>query len=298
MVSRSFFVIFSLIFSLKTLAWETDQYTNRAASLGDSTAYMNAKVNTEILSVIESWKLEDNYNENLFVRQVYKRLSGNHLFTKYEAWLLNSPEIDKLALKTNIYHGADFIGGRFNIFFSGSPTILAGDVRFGCDKPSHFVSEGYTYFWLYHSEGLDFKKILSLGMISERSILGTTVSGVYSSGDLIANFEGFRFYESLFNPQILTNKGALIAWTPQGPRLRHPFDFRDHITEAWDEALYPPALLPHLQKTVLMNLKNLCGEYLRQPDLYRPKFESMIFKRYGELGLKIHPENRLENVCR
>ncbi|MDZ4678693.1 MAG: hypothetical protein SGI74_14440 [Oligoflexia bacterium] len=293
-------LLFLLLPTQSVLAWETDQFTKRFSPLQDSTLKLNAKVNSELSAVIQDWKPIDGTNEILFVKRVYKRLSDNHLFSHYESWINNSIYINKsdIKQKDSIYAGASLSSSRFNFFFDGAPTVYAGGARFGTDKTGHFFSEGYIYYQLFHNVRLSLEKILNYGIRSELAIFGLKISGVYSSGDLVANYEGFRFYESLFNSVVDPIKGSIIAWSPQGPVMRRGFDWRDYVSEIWDEALYPPVLIKPLQKTVLNNLIKLCNDFLRNPIKFKPQNEDALISRYSHLGLHFQTQNRLENVCR
>jgi hypothetical protein len=85
-----------------------------------------------------------------------------------------------------------------------SPTVNMYGSEFGTDKIAHLFQQGYTYYKIYHralTEGATPEeataKAVRWGQKSERTFFGTLVAGVYSNGDLAANYVGLKFYEGL-----------------------------------------------------------------------------------------------------
>jgi hypothetical protein len=88
-----------------------------------------------------------------------------------------------------------------------SPTVNLYDSEFGTDKIAHVFQQGYTYYKTYRhalAEGATpaeaTSKAIRWGQKSERTFYGTLVAGVYSNGDLCANYLGLKFYQGLTNP--------------------------------------------------------------------------------------------------
>jgi len=85
-----------------------------------------------------------------------------------------------------------------------SPTVNMYGSEFGTDKIAHLFQQGYTYYKISHhalAEGATPEeataKAVRWGQKSERTFFGTLVAGVYSNGDLAANYVGLKFYEGL-----------------------------------------------------------------------------------------------------
>ncbi|MCE9590677.1 MAG: hypothetical protein K8S99_09160 [Planctomycetes bacterium] len=91
-----------------------------------------------------------------------------------------------------------------------SSTIRVYGVFMGTDKIGHFHDLGHLYYKDYlgyvRDGDTDQKacaKIVSeysKGVVSEKGIVGSVVSGVYSNADLACNYAGMRFYQNLTEP--------------------------------------------------------------------------------------------------
>ena len=167
-----------------------------------------------------------------------------------------------------------------------SPTVNMYGSEFGTDKIAHLFQQGYTYYKISHralAEGATPEeataKAVRWGQKSERTFFGTLVAGVYSNGDLAANYVGLRFYEGLTQtitlgdstrPAVLRLKDGL--WTfNDGVNLRDdllkPF-ISDHLNEALNPSIFT---------------KNLGMRwYLRR--VVRKRSCAQWFERYPELS--------------
>lgn len=112
-------------------------------------------------------------------------------------------------------------------YFVFASTVNAYGTYMGIDKFGHFINQGFEYFQLFHeslAQGLDpqqsLKKIVQWGVETEDGLFGSIVDGVYSNGDLAANFAGFIFYQNFLQPLKINNqiypqiikKGTDGAW--------------------------------------------------------------------------------------
>jgi hypothetical protein len=78
-----------------------------------------------------------------------------------------------------------------------APTINMYGYYFGTDKLGHFCMMGHTYYKMYtyflnHGKTPEqaHAAIVTYGQILEQTYLGTLIKGVYSNGDLSANYAG------------------------------------------------------------------------------------------------------------
>jgi hypothetical protein len=90
------------------------------------------------------------------------------------------------------------------ICFTISPTVNLYGSQFGTDKIAHLFQQGYDYYKIYNralaegaTPGEAANKAVRWGQKTERTIFGTLVAGVYSNGDLCANYAGLKFYLGL-----------------------------------------------------------------------------------------------------
>jgi hypothetical protein len=85
-----------------------------------------------------------------------------------------------------------------------SPTIEIAGVRVGTDKLSHFFLGGPWLEITYRaalkrgaSRDEATRRAIALGILTERTVLGASSSGIVSLGDLEANYQGFLFFRPL-----------------------------------------------------------------------------------------------------
>ncbi len=277
-------------------AYETDQFTARSYSIADSTALLNARVNRELERVAADWS--GARNDRRFARAVYWRLGGPHWVDRIERWAMRSAEISKVRQRKpeSIYAGAPFWTTRFVTWFGLGPTLRLGGVLIGSDKLGHFMSQGFKYY-RRHDGGLDEPAVMRLGRRTEVGFFGKVTTGVFSNADLVANYEGYRFYRGLFEDGVVPGKPAIVAWRGGRPHLQRPFDFADYVTDFWDEALNPNDYGTHLEIRVLRSLVALCDIYRADPGAFTPGDEPALVERYAAIGLRPSVENRLDSVC-
>ena len=137
-----------------------------------------------------------------------------------------------------------------------SPTVKMYGSHFGTDKIAHLFQQGYSYYKIYTRALAEGKtpdeatqKAVRWGQETERGIFGTLISGVYSNGDLAANYVGLKFYQGLTEavkigtdtrPAMLLLKNGV--WTMNesvAPRelLLKPF-ISDHFNEALNPSIF------------------------------------------------------------
>jgi hypothetical protein len=76
--------------------------------------------------------------------------------------------------------------------------------------------------------------MFQFGVKLEHSIQGTKLTGVFSPGDLEANYQGFVFYH-----QLCHGEEPLISRQEGGWQFSGSFDIRDYIYPKWDESWNP-----------------------------------------------------------
>mgnify|MGYP000573772770 CR=1 FL=1 len=92
-------VTLSALLPSGSLAYETDQLTNRGDPIEDSTEVLNRRVNETITKIVEGW--DRGHDEMAFVNAIYRDIGGVHWVDRIERWAMRSPEVfDRL------YHAA------------------------------------------------------------------------------------------------------------------------------------------------------------------------------------------------
>ena len=156
------------------------------------------------------------------------------------------------------------------ICFTISPMVKLYDSEFGTDKIAHFFQQGYSYYKIYNralAEGATpedaSRKAVHWGQKTEQTIFGTLVAGVYSNGDLAANYVGMKFYQGLTReirigdstmPPILILRDGLWTFNDNvdlKEALLRPF-ISDHLNEALNPSIFTKnlGLRSYVRRTV------------------------------------------------
>ena len=121
------------------------------------------------------------------------------------------------------------------------------DRRVGVDKLGHFFVEGFGFFRrAYIKEGGSVEAAVRWGKFTEDSYFGLTTTGVYSNADLVANFNGMRFWNMLFlfskDPVFESYKRShkdrpFFSCKDSKWTLNKRFSLRFFLDDSWDESM-------------------------------------------------------------
>ncbi|MCP4902730.1 MAG: hypothetical protein GY906_37690 [bacterium] len=252
-------------------ALETDQYYAWTQPLADSTAALNAKLNLELELAIEHVAAR-NGEELPQCTDIAERLMKQLHFTTFqdfELWTLNTTLIDRYPAnpeqeleyrQSNLYHRHGVLD--VSTWLPNVPTIEVNGIRLGTDKLAHFVSSGWRWHREYVKElerGLSHeeaeRQILDSGLYWERSLMGSLATGVFSPGDLEANYRGMEYYYSLCHGEEPVLESSAAGW-----EIRRPFDFSTVIGPEWDESYNTPIYSKRRWRKVRPVLVGYCEE--------------------------------------
>lgn len=277
-------------------AYETDQFNNRLQVIKDSAPVMNKKVTLAIAETITN--LHGPRDEMAVVNGIYYKIGGKHWVDKLERFAMESSQVERLNSSDNdsIYYGHPIWTTRVAFFFGIDETVRISGVLVGTDKFGHFLSQGRKFYKRWLKVG-DESKAAEQSAFTERAIFGQMSTGSYSNADLVANYEGYLFYRSLFEGDVITNKPAILTWIDGRWIMQRPFDWSDHVNDYWDEALnvnhYDKLLYPRMRTRLL----TLCDDYQSYPELFTIHNEELLKDRYHHLQLRDTSELRLSNLC-
>jgi len=185
---------------------------------------------------------------------------------------------------------------RVTALFGVGKTIRINDQLIGTDKLGHFISQGRKYYRRFIRYGSE-ARAAEQSAATERTIFGQLANGIYSNADLVANYEGHRFYRSLFEDDIIDGKPAILRWENDDWVVQREFDWADHVNEYWDEALnvnyFDAGLYKHMHRTLI----SYCPQYWQEPSLYTIVNEQRLKERYAFLRLHDNSELRLDSLC-
>jgi hypothetical protein len=197
----------------------------------------------------EKIKLKYLRSEDAIAREAFAQLgNGFPPFTSMGTWMDSHHFLAQPArYRTSLWKSIFILNP--GVALTISPTVNLYGSEFGTDKIAHIFQQGYTYYKLYHralaegatpAEATD--KAVRWGQKSERTFYGTLVAGVYSNGDLCANYVGLKFYQGLTNPITIgdTTRPAVLE-------LREGrWIFRSNVAEL----LLKPLISEHLNEAL------------------------------------------------
>ena len=291
-----FLIAIAFLAPCTSKGYETDQFHNRLEELEDSTVILDRKVNQTLETIVSEWQGPRNDSE--FVLSVFRAIGGYHWVDKLERWVMTSDEIDRLSTpkRESIYSGHPIWATRVAGLFGVGPTIKVNGQLIGSDKLGHFLSQGKKFYFRYEQTPNEIEAA-EQSAFTERAIFGQFTTGVYSNADLVANYEGYRFYRSLFEDNIIEGKPAIVKWVEDGWQIQRPFTWADHVNAYWDEALninhFDGLLYPHMKE----RLTGFCSDYEKEPARYRVEEEERLKSRYQHIQLRDTSELRLDVLC-
>ncbi|MBI3544576.1 MAG: hypothetical protein HY075_14995 [Deltaproteobacteria bacterium] len=235
------------------LAMECDNFTGRDRPVKDALDVLNTYTNELLDAALAKANDTDKKcdRERLF-RKLDRQLATTPVGI-VEKWAEHSKLIERLQDDPNspesIYNG--FNGWKYPLLKASG---IANSIRvnghvIGTDKLGHFMAEGYKTYQLWSEEGGSLERAMGWGIRTEESYFGLLVSCIKSYADLAANYAGATFYWSIVDgksPYFTCREGKFV-------RVRD-FDWKDYVTDAWDEAINCSQFTRSMGATVLTNL--------------------------------------------
>ena len=232
---------------------ETDGFTNRYAPLADSSVIINQKSNQYVQKSLEVLNAK---GLGCVEGDLYKELRlyfSNHMNGQLIKDILHDDEIPKrgITLDQSVYRDWtpwDGLGmGLTFIRRSGitiSPILHFGNEIIGADKFEHFFGQGFAYYTENYLKNKGMVKAVKAGIFKEKTFLGGNKfgNGVFSYGDLSANFNGMRFWNHMLQQydDVLGadhNLGPYISCKANAWVQVKEIDFRDYMDSSMDESI-------------------------------------------------------------
>ena len=273
------FVIICVLAYQVCYAAEIDSVTPRKLRLDNSIDTINEIINQRIeegireanarLDYIEEIDDIEDIEEDAFCDEeaLYTELR-KAIFQSFTAsWGLKGYDLDEqlrgllagksysLLLNDSIYRDIDYIEGFSLNLKELSDVVNINGHLIGLDKIGHFFAEGWQYFDLTNYDEKTIDEAIEWGRQKEAGMYGYTTTGIYSYADLVANLNGWRFWNKVllkqddplkgiianfFNRPYVTcdiqiidsirNRRIIRAW-----EYNTRFDLSDYIDGAWDE---------------------------------------------------------------
>lgn len=249
------FLFFALIVisPLVVMSAETDTFTKRDEPLADSSEIINKRANQyvqESLNAVNAKSQGCSSEDQLY--DELRKYFNNHSKGRLAIEIIKDDSIPKRLVKLDesVYRSwrlFDGIGmGSTLARKSGltvSPVIKFGQELIGTDKFEHFFGQGFYYFSDNYLKEKGVIRATKVGIIKEKTILGGNKlgNGVFSYGDLSANFNGMRFWNHILQlrDDVLGadhNLGPYIGCEDKKWVQVKQIDFEDYIDASMDEA--------------------------------------------------------------
>ncbi len=233
----------------KARAGETDQFLTWGTTLSDSSGALNAYLDEEIQRFVDKSNRRTRppeSAEDLSIALYLHLFEGLHS-SRIRNWLKTSPQVARFPsddLSDWEYQQISiFQKPAFPFVLPMAQTIRVGEVYLGIDKIGHMFGFGRRYFQRYqralaegnsHDEAVE--RVLTWGIQHEYSLVGKLVDGIFSHGDMEANYQGFRLALAFSGGECPLFYREDGVW-----RYRGGLDLRDYITPEMDESYNPNA---------------------------------------------------------
>lgn len=237
--------------TLSLQAAEVDQFTNSGSSLRDSSDVISAQINHYISQSLITLNAEGKgCDEDKLYNELQKYLQ-NHMNGEIVDYIKDSNQIDKYSLtpaqsiyrKWTMWDG--FVLGRPGAASSAlamSPLIKVGNQVIGVDKLEHLFDRGFAYFKDFYLDKESIEDTLINGIWWEKALYGGKKwgTGVFSYGDLAANFNGLRFWNDILgnHRDLLGRKVApYVACESNSWVQKNRVDITKYIDASYDETI-------------------------------------------------------------
>lgn len=254
MFKRKFLSLLLLAIATRSaMSAETDTFSFRNDPLADSSEIINIRANQYL---DESLKTLNAQGIGCHEEELYKELRkyfNNHTKGRLSIEIIKDANIPKriIHLNESVYRTWtpwDGLGMGLTLAkksgLTVSPVIRFGNELIGTDKFEHFFGQGFYYFSDNYLERKGTIKATKVGAFKEKTILGGNKigNGVFSYGDLSANFNGMRFWNHLLQlrDDVLGpehNVGPYIRCENQLWVQVKKLDLLDYIDASMDEAI-------------------------------------------------------------
>ncbi len=300
-------IIATLVCLNAVQASEVDQFTNTESinELEDAADIVNSKAN-EILkeNLLKLNKAGLGCNESEFYKS-FRAEFGNHYKGNLGKFIYNDPIVPRLpvSIEESVFKNWSFTNGAILKVYLKKNTgegladiIRIGDVYLGADKFEHMFGRGLSYFTDYYLKNKEIDRTLKNGMREELFIYGGIrfETGVFSFGDLSANFNGMRFYNHLLlkNDDILGKKynlGPYVKCENKNWVQVEEIDFRNYVDQTFNESkncslLASEKAIKKIKDNVSVEFGNFCRFSIEEKEYIQnkySKFEKYLINKSG-----------------
>jgi hypothetical protein len=251
--SKLILISFLSLLQVSAMGAEVDQFTRSDEFLADSSALLNINANQSISQAIKLANAEGKGCREEVLYDELKEYFANHTKGKFVIDLIENPAYSKrhIEVKDSIFQDWtiwDGVGLGFTMLSSNGVTmsdiIRVGDEEVGVDKFEHMFGQGFKYFNKNYLQDKGEIDAVKQGIFREKFLLGGQKigNGVFSYGDLSANFNGMRFWNHVLQKHndVLgadRNLGPYVSCVNDKWVKAKEIDFRNYIDSSLNESI-------------------------------------------------------------
>lgn len=247
-MKKKLVVLTALLTLNSTFSSEIDPFSDRLVKVNDSLIAINEKANIMLEDALEKLNRKSHTCSEKKLYKALRKKFRNQYTSEFSKWVVKTDELDKVTTRTS-----DSIYKEFKWYQAIVPGLLAkfsdpagqilkvNGTYVGTDKFEHFFGSGFNYFKKHNLKGKSLEDAMMIGYRAETGIMGATMTGVMSFADMVANFNGMRFWNNILGKDIDVLTGKEVApyiecEKGQWYKLRD-IDFSEYVDDAWDEGI-------------------------------------------------------------
>jgi hypothetical protein len=246
-------IAFLISIASATRSAEIDSLTGRTVSLADSSDALERRLDQALeAGVLRANQASEDCDEDALYRELRRALATPFIGHVIAEALNQDETLDRRRVRRvdSIYRDLDLLDNVSVHWKDLSAVVRVGDALIGVDKLGHFLVEGWRYFEIAQLEGEGIPAAMEWGERAERTYFGLYTTGVHSYADLVANFEGMRFWMRVLGsaddpldtgwrssrPYVTCRRRFWLAGEKRW-RFSRKVDLADYATPVWDEAV-------------------------------------------------------------
>jgi len=235
-------------------AAEIDSFTGRAIPLDDAAERLDEHLARWLQTGVEAANNSrlPACDEGALYRGIQRAIARPFVGHSIAETLNADPELSRrrVMMDESVYRDLQILDAISVHLKDLSAVIEVDGALIGVDKIGHFLVEGWDYYEIAVLDGEGIEAAMDWGEQTERTWFGLYTTGVSSRADLVADFEGMRFWMNLTGrvpdplderrfgrrPYVKCNRG----WTLLGKkkwRVAHDVAIERYIGPVWDEAV-------------------------------------------------------------
>jgi len=241
---------------------EVDSFTTRSEALEDATPVLDDEMNRRLGEAIDNANRRHGCNDNALAfhigDQLRAGLFGAFMISPLEYYANRSEEVDgrRSHRRDSIYREVGFFESAPITMYPLGELISVNGHFISGDKFSHFLNVGWSYYRRVYRSGQSVEEALRWGQETERGIWGLAVTGVYSNADLVANFDGMRFWTTILGGEdpLEGTLEPLIECVDGHWAMTRPFSWSNWVNAGWDEAMNCNEYAPRMTHSVSLGM--------------------------------------------